>query len=232
MKFYYQFLFWSLKWHLSSPITYPAVSATKENISRFGAFWIPKTVLAGNGLASHLSKLQYCKEIPRHHAGRSSKFSKADGWVTRQVKNRLHCPVPSQWLRIQHLAGSPLWVAFNKAWYLAHYLHQWLGRRDTLHLYLDCGWYPWEMTETNWCIKWQGCLLPGSQTEEWRDTNLLLFSEDKCKVLHPEWDITLYIKRNQGPIVWMASQQKELGDPDGQAEHEAAMHPLSNKLLP
>lgn len=43
MKFYYQFLFWSLKWHLSSPIMYPAVSATGENISTFGTFWTPKT---------------------------------------------------------------------------------------------------------------------------------------------------------------------------------------------
>lgn len=51
--------------------------------------------LAGNGLASHPSKLQYCKKIPRHHAGRSSKFSKADGWVIRQVKTWLRCHVQS-----------------------------------------------------------------------------------------------------------------------------------------
>lgn len=49
--------------------------------------------LAGNGLASPSSKPQYCKEIPRHHAGRSSKFSKADGWVIRQVKNIVMCKV-------------------------------------------------------------------------------------------------------------------------------------------
>lgn len=34
-----------------------------------------------------------------------------------------------------------------------------------------------------------------------------------------------------GTLVWVATHQKELWDPDGQAEQEAPLHPLSNKLL-
>lgn len=114
---------------------------------------------------------------------------------------------------------------------MVHYLHQWLGCLDMLYLHLGCEWQQGEMTKGNWCIKWQGCLLQGSQTEEWLNTNLLMFSENKCKVLYPEWATTPYIKRSWGPTVRVATQQKELGDPDGQAE-EAAAHPFSYKLLP
>lgn len=48
---------------------------------------------------------------------------------------------------------------------MVHYLHQWLGWWDRLHLYLDCGWHQREMTEGNWCIKWQGYLWQGSQKD-------------------------------------------------------------------
>lgn len=47
--------------------------------------------VAGNVKTFPYPKPKDCTEIPKYQAGKSSKFSKADGWATRQVKNWLDC---------------------------------------------------------------------------------------------------------------------------------------------